>query len=281
MERRFGVNSHCFRGLTNAEALPILKNAGFECFFSGVYEPLEVLSLKRVADDVGMEFSFIHSPWFEKDQNGKMRYMNELWKHGFTYVSLLEKVKRSIESAAEAGIPTVCIHLTEGWKSPLVTDVGLARFDEIVELAIKRGVKVAIENLYTLGNLAVLMERYERVPEVGFCYDCGHEHCYTETIPFLDLYGKRTFCTHIHDNFGRDKEDPMKDADYHLLPFDGNFDYATMIQKLDKYGYEGPLMLEVGQKDQYASMTPEEFAAILFDRVQRISRREPHVISEQ
>ncbi|MBQ2757538.1 MAG: sugar phosphate isomerase/epimerase [Clostridia bacterium] len=271
MERKLGVNSHCLKGVAEADALPILKNAGFDCFFSGVYTPEAVQDLKKRADEVGIDFAFIHAPWNELCADGKRVYMNELWKHGIGHISLFNKVKTAIDSAAAADVKTVCMHLTEGWRSPLVTEIGLSRFDDIVAHAVKRGVKLAFENIYTLGALALLMERYERVPEVGFCYDNGHAHCYTETVPFLDLYGKRTLCTHIHDNFGRDKEDPMKDADYHLLPFDGNFDFADMMQKLDKYGYEGALTLEVWQQGAYGDMMPEAFAAHLVGLAKRVA----------
>lgn len=91
------------------------------------YTEEQVLAVRRAADDVGMEISFLHSPWFER-ANGKTLYMNELW------------------------------------------------------------------------------------------YENGHEHCYMETIPYLDLFGKDLFCVHLHDNYGRDKNDIRKDADYRFCP---------------------------------------------------------------
>lgn len=273
MQRKFGVNGGCIGGVKDDKhGLQILKDAGFDCFFSGCYTPETVCNIKKLGEDVGLELAFLHAPWNEIGSRGERIYMNEFWYENGEYESLMAKVKSSIEGAAAAGVKTVCVHLTEGWQSPPVTDIGTARFDEIVDLAVKRGVQVAFENLFTLGTLAAMMERYERVPEVGFCYDNGHEHCYTETISYLDIYGKRTFCTHIHDNYGRDKIDIWKDADYHLLPFEGNFDYATMMQKLDKYGYEGPLVLEVPQqRGQCADMSPEAYAAHLFSLINRVA----------
>ena len=272
MERKYGVIANCLRGTSEAMALPYLKQAGFDCCFLEVaYTEEQVLAVRRAADDVGMEISFLHSPWFER-ANGKTLYMNELWYENGAYESLMNKVKTCINAAAEAGIETVILHLTEGWDEPHITDIGNKRFDEIIDFAVKRGVKVAIENLFTLGALAVMMERYKKVPEVGFCYDNGHEHCYMETIPYLDLFGKDLFCVHLHDNYGRDKNDIWKDADYHLLPFDGNFDFANMMRKLDHYGYKGPLMMEVGgQHGKYADMSNEEYAAHLFSLVKRIA----------
>lgn len=140
-----------------------------------------------------------------------------------------------------------------------------------MEHAIKKGVKIAFENIRKLGNLAAIMDRYERIDSVGFCFDNGHEHCYTETVKFLDLYGKRTLCTHIHDNYGRDKNDIWLDADYHLPPFDGNYDFKTMMDKINHYGYSGTLTLEVNKKAPYDKHTDEEWLAICYERLKKIS----------
>ena len=274
MERKLGVLLGCLRGTNEITSIPYLKAAGFECCFTNSYMPDEVVAVRKATDAAGMELSFVHGAWWEHDEKGKRRFMNELWYEDGAYESLYNKVIASIDATAEAGVKTVVLHLTEGWQwqSPRVTDIGLARFDAIVEHAVKRGVHIAFENLFTLGTLAAMMERYERVPEVGFCYDNGHEHCYLETVPYLDLYGKRALCVHLHDNYGRDKNDIWKDADYHLLPFDGTFDFATMMRKLDKYGYAGPLIMEVGpQHGKYADMSNEEYAAYLFSLVNRIA----------
>ena len=45
------------------------------------------------------------------------------------------------------------------------------------------------------------------------------------------------------------------------------------MRKLDKYGYAGPLVLEVYRKVRadYKELTPEEFIATAFERIKRIS----------
>ena len=117
------------------------------------------------------------------------------------------------------------------------------------------------------------MERYEKIPEVGFCYDAGHEHCYTRTVHYMDLYADRLFCTHIHDNHGREKDD-WSDPDEHLLPFDGNIDYADMMRRLDEAGFAGTLMLEIydHRSPAYREMGNEAFLRTAFERIQRISK---------
>ena len=274
MERRLGVIAGCLAGIKPVDSLKYLKDAGFDCFFSGSYKLADVSALKNEADKLGLDFEFIHAKWRYVDHLGGSFYMNDFWKPGLGYLPLFNATIEALDSAAACGISGICQHVTAGWVAPPATDLGFSRFDALVEHAIKKGVKITFENLRNYGLLAALMERYERVPEVGFCYDNGHEYCYTENVPFLDLWGKRTYYTHLHDNFGRDKEDPNKDADYHLLPYEGTFDYSEMIRKMDKYGYEGALTMEVGQYGKFKEMSPEEFAAHLYRLAVRISKGE-------
>ena len=44
--------------------------------------------------------------------------------------------------------------------------------------------------------------------------------------------------THVHDNRGR--------LDEHLLPFDGTIDWASALTAVQKVGYDGVLLFEVG-----------------------------------
>ena len=89
----------------------------------------------------------------------------------------------------------------------------------------------------------------------------------------MDIFCRRVACTHIHDNLGRGEE-KAGDPDLHLLPFDGNTDYAHVMRKLEEYGYRGPLTLEVsaGVAEEYEKMSPEAFLAECHARLERISK---------
>ena len=140
-----------------------------------------------------------------------------------------------------------------------------------IEYAGGKGVKIAFENLRKIGNVAYFADRYEGADNVVFCYDCGHEHCYTQTVCFPDIFRDRMTYTHIHDNFGRSKDDYYGDPDLHLMPFDGEIDYSRVVRKLDEYGYEGSLTLEVFNSI-YPDESRESFIARAYDAIIRISR---------
>lgn len=264
IQRKLGTNVDHFKGLSSIEGLELIKKIGFETFFTGAFHDKDVGALKQRADELGLTFEFIHAPF---------RGINAIWESGLSYLTLFGEIKESIDSAAKHGIPAVITHVSSGWDAPAVNDLGLSRFDELVLYARERGVILAFENLRITGNLCILIDRYANMDNVRFCFDCGHEHCYTKTVSWVDLFADKLLCTHIHDNFSRATEDKVTDGDLHLLPFDGNYDYAQMIRRLDRRGYTGSLMLEINQFvcEKYKSMTPEAFAQTAYDRIKKIS----------
>ena len=264
MERKLGIIAACLEGVREVDALEKIKAAGFESFFTGSYKREDVREIKQRADELGLEYEFIHAPF---------RNINAMWTSGLGYIEVFDYMKEAIDAASENGIPSVITHVSSGWNPPPVNDFGLSRYDELVLYARERGVVLAFENLRLLGNLACLVDRYEKLDNVRFCFDCGHEHCYTKTVSMLDVFTTRVCCTHIHDNHGRALEDKVSDGDEHLLPFDGTYNYEKMMRKLDEYGYSGSLMLEVFQNiDEYRRMSPEEFLSTCYERIKKISQ---------
>ena len=262
MERKLGIQECCLPGVSGCDTLPLLKNAGFTTFFSGFGKKGYILRLKEKAEQVGIHYDFVHAPFVG---------INSFLQPGVGHLPLYHQIMDCITETAEADVNMIVMHVSSGWFPPELCDVALARFDAVVDHAVQKGVKVAFENLRMVGNLAYIMDRYAKVPEVGFCYDNGHEHCYTETVPFLELFGKRTICTHIHDNHGRDKNDPWGDPDIHILPFDGNCDFADMMARLNKYDYQGTLTLEVCKKAPYQDMSNEAWLSMCYERLKKIS----------
>ena len=96
---------------------------------------------------------------------------------------------------------------------------------------------------------------------------------HTKTVSWIDIFTNKIIATHIHDNLSRELYDKTCDPDYHFLPFDGTFNYHEMMRKLDKYGYAGPLLLEVfrTRREDYKAMSGEEFISTAYDRIKRIS----------
>ena len=263
MKRKIGIIASCLPGISEYDALDYIGDAGFEMVFCDSFEPHEILRLKEKCDRLGISLDFLHAPF-----SG----VNDFWVEGDAFLPLRNNIFSSIAGASEAGIPIVVAHVSSGWFPPAISDVGLSRFDELVEYAETKKVTIAFENLRRADYLDVILQRYQGTSNVGFCYDCGHEHCYTEPVDYLDLYGTRLLCTHIHDNYGRDKNDPMRDADDHLMPFDGNIDYVAMMERIKKTPYTGALTLELCNAERYREKGNTAFLAIARERIEKIAK---------
>ena len=265
MERKLGINSDCLKGVPSVEALALIKETGFDSHFTGEYRPAQVEAIKKESDRLGLIYEFIHAPF---------KGINDMWMPGVSSWESFNKMKLSIDAAAANDIPVVVAHVSSGWKCPEITDLGLARFDALVEYAEKKGVKIAFENLRRTGNLAYLVDRYEDLDCVGFCYDFGHGHCYTKTVCWPDIFCHKLLVTHIHDNNGRGWEKEPVTPDLHLLPFDGNINYEPIMRKLDEYEFDGILTLEVGntRRPEYAALSHQAFLSTCYERLLKISK---------
>lgn len=264
MNRMLGANCECIRGMDSTETLKLMREVGFDSFFSGASTCAGVEKVRKAGDALGMTLTSLHAPF---------KGINDLWTHGMNYRPLYKRILECIDAAASNGVPVVVVHISSGWFPPELCDIGFARYDELVSYAADKGVKVAFENLRLTGNVAYFADRYRKVENVGFCLDVGHEHCYTKNVTFMDIFGERLLATHIHDNFGISK--PYEEnTDIHYLPFDGTVDYSKFMAKANQYGYAGPLTLEIsnGTKPEYGEMEPIEFLKTAFERLERISK---------
>lgn len=260
MKRKIGINADCIRGGFIFGDIKKLGDLGFSGFFINFVQT-SYGKCRDIGESVGMTFDFIHAPF---------RGINDMWLEGDAYLPLFNRMRSCIDTAATHAIPMVIIHLSSGWEPPAVNELGFFRFDKLVEHAKGKGVTIAFENLRNVENVLAAMERYRDESCVKYCYDCGHEHCYTQNFDWIKTFGDKLACIHVHDNYGYTREG---DPDLHLLPFDGNLDYADMVRRLDEVGYEGPIMLEVfnSSTPEYAAMDNDTFMAECLARAKKIA----------
>lgn len=263
MQRKVGIIEESISGISPSARMELIKDAGFDSYSTNTYKIYEHKEAANAAARVGLTPDFLHAPFDN---------INSIWYKTEKHPDIFFKMCEAIDTAAEFEIPTVVIHTASGWNPPEISERGLYRYDVLVERAAKLGVKLAFENLRTIPHTIYLLFRYRAFVNVGFCYDSGHESCFTETVDWLGIAGERTICTHIHDNFGKGA-DPCQNYDSHLLPFDGKIDFSGVASRLDKYGYRGTLTLEAFDTSlpKYTAWGAEKFLKESYERISRLN----------
>ena len=268
MNNLLGINSDCIKDgvktQPETQTLNLIKEIGFNCFFTSLFHENEVEELKNKADKLGLKLTYIHAPF---------KGVNTLWEEGADYEFIYNNLITTIDSASKNAVPTIVMHVSSTWRPPKISQIGLNRFDALVNYAVKKGVNIAFENLRLKEYLDVVMSRYKSLKNVGFCYDFGHESCFDGCKNlYLPEYGERLIATHIHDNHGRTVIDDTIKDDKHYLPLDGDIDYKTIFTTLKTIGYKGPLTLEVttNTHPNYKKLRAKEFLTLALSRLKSI-----------
>lgn len=252
-----GIN--IYSGIDFKKQVQLFKKYGIHRTFagSGISDFDNTMKLFK---ENGIVCETLHAPYDK---------INDMWSDDFEAGDeMLKRLKNGVDRCAKYGIGIIVVHVSSGRPMPEITKSGIARFDELFNYAKSKGVTVALENLRYYENLSHLMDKYK---DVTFCWDNGHESCYTAGLDFIEIYGQRLSAIHINDNRG------VADADDHLLPFDGNIDFEVVAKKLADIGYKGTLMLEVTKnvsidgKMVYSNMTDEEYFERAVSAAARVS----------
>ena len=201
----------------------------------------EVLKLKAVADELGMEFVQAHS------QGG-----NPLSARESEFI--LKATLRSIEICEVLGIKNTVVHA--GYNSGLTKEEWFQKNKEFYELLLptaeRCGVNILCENStaknmgtnYYINTAEDMLEfiKYVNHPNFHGCWDTGHANC--EPISQYDsivTLGKEMYAIHFTDNTGTDS---------HMMPFFGTLDINSIMKALVDIEYDGYFTLECDGKSR-------------------------------
>ncbi len=232
---KLGLNITGSVQIDAVEQLKIFKAAGFDAFFSS-YPQHNTEQLKAVADEIRMEYQSIHAPFVK---------MNLMWEDLPESEAVKQELIACVKECAKYNVPIMVVHPFIGFGKNSPNEIGIKNFKEVADCARELNIKLAFENVEGEAYLQVLMDEFKEYPNVGFCWDTGHEMCYNRHKDMLALYGDRLIATHINDNMGVTGEEITYHDDLHLIPFDGIKDWADAVNRLKKCGYNDILTVEL------------------------------------
>lgn len=258
-----------------AHVISLLKDSGFSAV-SPVWSPdCDLSALSACVRNHGMKIQSLHAPH---------KNISFLWQPDSPESTEVQaNIFSCLDSCKAFDIPIMVLHGWQGLKYTFpTTPLDFRFFDKMVEYAEKQGITVAFENLEGEEYLEALMNRYSHLPHIGYCWDSGHDHCYPHKTDFLASYGHRLIMTHLNDNWGlRDPNGvPSGTDDLHFLPYDGNLDWDSAMDRLSKAAGQDMLNFEFKVRSKstnpsdliYTQMTLEQFIHTAGQRAKKIAK---------
>ena len=259
-------------GLPAKKQISMLKEVGFEGFFTTWEKGDDIRAYREEADRCGMFYQSLHAP-FANSAN--------MWKPYEEAKPAVEELLECLSVCKENDIPIMVCHAYIGFDNSLPTEQGVQNFKIVTDAAKELGVRIAFENTEGEAYLDKLMEAFLENENVGFCWDTGHELCYNRGKDMLEKYGKRLFCTHLNDNLGiRNYAGEITWLDdLHILPFDGIANWKNIVKRLNKYDYKDVLTFELNinskpgrhENDAYAKMDLRCYFTECYKRACRVA----------
>ena len=258
-KRPFGVSTHLFHHerLTRDHFQAIAAH-GFEMveLFAtrthfDYHNAAAVADLQQWLAAANVTLRSVHAPTAES-------FVNGVWAGSMSIASsepamrdrALRDTLQALYVARRIPVAVFVLHLGIPRMQPRDADVGpqdvraAARrsVEDIVKAAEPLGVRVAVEvipnEISRAGSLVHFVEEDLDGLGVGICLDFGHAHIDGDVVDAVETVSEHVIATHLHDNRGR--------SDDHLMPMEGTIDWAGALTAVQKIGYDGPLIFEVG-----------------------------------
>lgn len=228
---------------TILEALDLVREAGFRHLDLEAESPEEAEAIASYVKEHDLKIIQSHIPF--------NRYKRE------DNAVFYQKVMAGARYAKTMGSEILVVHADEypywdqAYTSTAAQEYNYRYFSELVDFAVKNGMRVAFENTFQewsriktphygalVEDLCAFVDRFA-TNSVGICWDTGHAHVQygKQDVNALKVAGDRVICTHIHDNY--------YDEDLHCFPFMGEIDWKTLMATLREIGYRGDFSFEL------------------------------------
>lgn len=245
---RFGIFAWFGYRQPIEQRVRLIREAGYAAtsIWLGRQEPLvhegSADLIPRIIRSSGLAFEYVHASYAN---------CNKLWSADSADRGIIrEDYASAIRYCADHEIPTVVMHVVKGMNPPPYGSVGLDTIADLVRIAERGGVRIAIENTRHSAYVDFLLENLES-PALGFCYDSSHDFLYSaKPGSILSRWGHRLLVTHLSDNDGL--------TDKHWLPSLGSGDWSSVAAAFPAAAFRGFLTLEVLPKRD-AIVGVEEF----------------------
>jgi sugar phosphate isomerase/epimerase len=159
-------------------------------------------------------------------------------------IASMDEIKRAIEVAEHLPFEYLVLHLgvPEDQYDLAKFDAAFTSLEHLKIFAKERGVQVLLENLpseLSAPERMMTFFQYTRL-DLKVCFDTGHAHLTGGVEAAIRTLRDRIAAVHLHDNHG--------EKDDHLLPFEGDINWAQAMRELRSADPPYPLLFEVNSE---------------------------------
>lgn len=275
-KQKIGISVGNSYAIPTQEVVKIVAGAGFDSISPLWKRDIDLTDVVNTARSCGLELQSLHAPF---------KGAAALWSEDEAVSApAVDELLEALADCQKFGIPVMVMHTWIGFEYTQVPNAaGLRNYGIIVDKAAEYGIQIAFENTEGEEFLFALMEHFNGNAAVGFCWDSGHEMCYSHSKDLLSILGDRLIITHLNDNLGVSRFDGQTHwtDDLHLLPYDGIADWDVLIKRLRKsnklefLNFELSITSKPGrhENDSYAQIPLEQYFAEAYKRACRIAFR--------
>jgi sugar phosphate isomerase/epimerase len=251
---RFGISTHLFHSerLTR-DHLALIAGHGFEAVevfatraHFDYHDAVAIADLSAWLTETGLALHGIHAPITDRitppDAWGDV--ISNAVTDSAKRQAAVKEADAALNIARQIPANVFVVHMgtpvTKGGENNRTA--AFRSVEDICRLAEPIGIRVAVEvipnPLSDPASLVALLERDLDAPRTGICLDIGHAFLMGDVIDAIETVSEHLITTHVHDNKGR--------ADDHLVPFDGRINWDAALMTLQKVGYDGTYLMELG-----------------------------------
>lgn len=165
-------------------------------------------------------------------------------------IASMDEIKRAIEVAERLPFRYLVLHLgIPGEEFDLRKfDAAFTSLEHLNIFAKERGVQILLENIpseLSTPERILTFFQYTRL-DLKICFDTGHAHMTGGVQSAFRTLHERIAAIHLHDNRG--------EKDEHLLPFEGEIDWAQTIRDFRSADIQFPALFEVNSERHEAGI---------------------------
>lgn len=204
--------------ISKEQRAELIKDGGFDCVITSQDERFneqngdinfQVELFKRY----GLKLSSLHNQYITSE-------LPNFWLDNEIGDKLERNLIKDLETAKQFGFKCVVVHMMGTYN-----EIGKERLKRVLSKCEELDVPIAIENIDYQHPFIDIFENFSS-PYLKFCYDSGHNNCFDKEFNYLEKYGDKLICLHLHDNDGT--------ADQHTLARFGTIDWENIAKNLAK-----------------------------------------------